>query len=299
MSRFSKMLKEHLNFQDPTQRLQDHLDIPGTHLSLCTIELPEEVISLYAENTLRTAECINQRLEDIQIKFDLPNRTHQKLSAAECIDQWRNYLQFESDPINILHFKENLFLNGLSIEDGYARLLHHIVMGQIPNRKFRIHLKDVVVPISICHNQRIHVLHLSLKSLSQDALLFQLTSEQERLLKESTLAQIHLSPSALFHCHDPEILKLMPSLSYRGSAKIEKRRICTFDLDIKMIKWSISHLHLLRSSDECLNKSFASIPFSALFDSYLMSEAKEVKGLIEDKLNFLEEDLIKLLASSS
>lgn len=293
-------LKKHLQFTHPAQRLQDLFNIPETHIGLQTMELPHPVLDQYGENTVRSILDINQKLEDTQMRLDLAGRPLQKVPVAQSIDMWRSCFGIEGNSLELFHLKEGLILQRVSIEDAYARLAYHVLRGELPQRKLRLHFTDVKVPISLCIDKRIHVISVECQSLTKEALLLKLTDQQQMMIKDARFAQIHLCPTAFFLTKNEDVQKDLPSLSHIKDyhrTLLSKRRVCSFELDLQQIKWSSSHLHMLQDPDQVLLDNYICVPFTALVDSCLFQEAGEVKSYLTEKIESFEQELCDLLSA--
>ncbi len=293
-------LLDYLQFSSSAQGLNDHFRIPSTQLSISSLELDPSLFAEHGENALKVIESINHTLEHSEARIDYPDFSIKQLSLAEHIDNWRNLFQYNIDSGAVGEFKKSLVINRVSLEDMFARLSYKVLNGELPKRAFRLHFENFVIPISLCYDHKFHVVHLDLKSVSREAFLFKVPKDKERLLRKANFAQIHLSPSGFFITKDEVLSRELPSIcniKARERREFGNKRLCTFDLDLTKMNFSHSHIHLFAEPGLFYDHSFLQIPFSALNDSCLFTEAHEVESYMTEKIDCLEDELKRLIAA--
>lgn len=295
-----ELLKNYVQFSGSSQRLRENFTIPGSYLAFHALDLPSSVISRHLHKRVSLIHLINKNLETNKIKLDLPDFPIFKTSLANCIDKYRASVELNPDSDIISTLKQNLEMKRITDDDAYARLAHLVLDGEIPKRNFRLQLKGVQLPLSVCCDKKIHVLNVLCKSLSHNALLLELNLKQRQMLKNAKFAQIHLSPASLFVTKSNHVHKEIPSLQkiedyYRY--RLNKERICSFEIDLNKLSFSSCHISYLESDNSLSPNVLVHVPFDSLIDSCLLQHATEVKSYFNNKISEIQNDICELLAS--
>lgn len=292
-------LKSYLSFQQSFQKVDDSFRIPSTHIEIKALELDEDVLMKHGEHFVKIIHDINQRIEDIEVRVQIGDAPKRVISGAEMLDSWRSLFNFPIDQ-NSLYLRKDMKEQGVQTEEIYARLAHKIFKEDIPRRGFRLHFSGVRVPLSVSMNGKICVLHLELKSLSKECLLFQLKEEDRKILNQAHFAQIHLSPSGLFRASDDRVASEIPAFvgDCRFSSRpFERPRLASFEVNLRELTTYSSHLDAYRNDDSLYTDNFLRVPLASLQDPCLLTSDESIVEYFSRKIDEVEENLYYLIAS--